>query len=326
MEEIEQGLKIGLGLAGKADDEGAAHGQVRAEGAPPGQPLQHHLRRGGAAHGLEDRRAGVLQGHVQIGQDQALGHEGDESIHLGIGIDVMQANPGLVLPQPPGQGLDVGAQGLPTPDIGAIAQVQAIGAGILGDDEQFPHPGLHQARRLVQDLADGAADQVAPQAGDDAKGTAMVAAFRDLEIGIMAGGQLDPLGGHQAGEGVMGGRHLGMDRGHDLGKGLGASNGQDLGMGVPDQVRARPQAAGHHHPAVLGQGLANGLQGLGHRRVDETAGIDDHQVRPGVAGGDGVALRPQLGEDPFGIDGRLGTAQADETDCRGTAGGEGGQG
>ena len=35
---------------------------------------------------------------------------------------------------------------------------------------------------------------------------------------------------------------------------------------------------------------------------------------------------PQLGEDPFRVDGGLGAAQADETDCRGTAGGEGGQG
>jgi hypothetical protein len=64
----------------------------------------------GPAHGLEHGGAAVLQRHVQIGQDQLIGHQRDQPVHLRIGIDVVQPHPGRQLAEAAGQGLDVGAQ------------------------------------------------------------------------------------------------------------------------------------------------------------------------------------------------------------------------
>src|SRR5205814_9081917 len=53
--------------------------------------------------------------------------------------------------------------------------------------------------------------------------------------------------------------------------------------------------------------------------VDEAAGVDDHEVGVVVGGRGGVALGAQLREDALGIDQRLGTTEAYETDPRGGA-------
>src|SRR3546814_7559625 len=66
--------------------------------------------------------------------------------------------------------------------------------------------------------------------------------------------------------------------------------------------------------AVLGHRLADRVQRLGHRRIDEAAGVHHHHVGVVVAGRQLVAFDPQLGEDALGIDQRLGAAEADETD------------
>jgi hypothetical protein len=67
-------------------------------GAPGAMRVEHVLGAGRALHQLEDARAGVLEGHVEVGQDLALGHQRDEVVDAGIGIDVVQAHPDAELP------------------------------------------------------------------------------------------------------------------------------------------------------------------------------------------------------------------------------------
>jgi hypothetical protein len=69
-----------------------------------------------------------------------------------------------------------------------------------------------------------------------------------------------------------------------------------------------PQTPRHHDLAVLGERLADGIERLLDRRIDEAAGVDDDEVGAGVAGRGGVALRAQLREDALRVDQRLGTA------------------
>jgi len=74
------------------------------------------------------------------------------------------------------------------------------------------------------------------------------------------------------------------------------------------------QAPCDDHLAVLGQGLTDGVQRLGHRGVDETTSVDDDHVGVVVGGHDLVALDLELGEDTLGIDQRLRAPEADEAD------------
>jgi len=113
----------------------------------------------------------------------------------------MQPHPSQQLAQGPRQGFEVGPQGAAIPEVGAVVQVTAVGAGVLGDDQQLAHPRGHQSLGLSQDFADGAARQLSPQARDDAEATPMVAALGELQIGEMGWRELDALGRQQAEDG-----------------------------------------------------------------------------------------------------------------------------
>jgi len=68
------------------------------------------------------------------------------------------------------------------------------------------------------------------------------------------------------------------------------------------------QTSRHHHFAILGERLADGLERFLDRGVDEAAGVDDDEVGAGVVLGGCVALGAQLREDALGVDQRLRTA------------------
>ena len=52
--------------------------------------------------------------------------------------------------------------------------------------------------------------------------------------------------------------------------------------------------------------------GLG--AVEEAAGVDDHHIRVVIAGRDDIALGPELGDDAFAVDQRLGATEGHEAD------------
>src|SRR3546814_2578317 len=71
-----------------------------------------------------------------------------------------------------------------------MARIDAIGRSVLTDDEQFLRPRRDQLFGLAQHRVDTAADQFAAQIRDDTEGTAMVAALRNLQIAVVARGEL----------------------------------------------------------------------------------------------------------------------------------------
>ena len=73
-EPIEQQREVGLGLAGKTDDEGRAQGDVRADRAPSADALQRPFLSGGAAHPPQHLRCPMLERHIEIRQHLSLGH------------------------------------------------------------------------------------------------------------------------------------------------------------------------------------------------------------------------------------------------------------
>ncbi len=104
LQPIQHVIEIGLGLAGEADDEGRADGEVGADFAPLLDPLQHLVLIARTLHRLQDLRARMLEGDVEIGKDQAIRHQRDDVVDMRIGIDVVEARPGAQLSPTRGRG------------------------------------------------------------------------------------------------------------------------------------------------------------------------------------------------------------------------------
>jgi hypothetical protein len=176
------------------------------------------------------------------------------------------------------------------------------------------------------EITDRAADQFAAHGRDDAEAAAVVAAFGNLQVRVMTRGQLDPLRRHQIDQRVVielrrGGVVDGIDHLLVL---LRTGDGQHARMDIADHAFVHAHAAGDDHFAVLGQRLANGLEGFSLGAVDETAGVDHDHVSVLVGRNDLIAFHAQLGQDAFGIDQGLRATEADKADLGGGRRGDGG--
>ena len=118
---------------------------------------------GGAAHGLQHGGRGVLEGDVEVGEDLALGHQRDDVVDVRIGIDVVQADPGAEIAERLAQIEEAGLERLALPRALGIFDVEAVGAGVLADDEQFLHARLHEALGFGHHMVDRAAEARSPR-------------------------------------------------------------------------------------------------------------------------------------------------------------------
>ncbi len=209
--------------------------------------------------------------------------------------------------------------GLAVPEAGTVLHVHAVGTGVLADDEKLLHTGFEQALRFAQHIADRARHQVAAHARDDAERAAVVAAFADLQVGVVPGGELDALRGHEVDERIVRLGHVQVHRVHHFVGGVRAGHGEHAGVHLPHEIAAgfsrfRAQAAGDDDLAVLRQRFADCVQRFLDRGVDETAGVDDDEIGAGVVGRGEITLGPELGEDSFGIYERFRAASRDKPD------------
>ena len=205
---------------------------------------------------------------------------------------------------------------LAAPEAGAVLEVDAVGAGVLRDDQDFLDPGARQAFGFGQHVADRARHQRPAQRGDDAEGAAVVAALGNLQVGEVVRRQAHALLGNQRGERVVRLRQVLMDDAHHLVRRVRAGHGEHRWVRIPDDVALGAEAAGDDDAAVLGQRLADRVERFLHRGVDETAGIDDDQIGIVIGRRHHVALGTQLGQDVFGVDGGLRATQRNEADGR----------
>jgi hypothetical protein len=79
-DKIEQRLELLIGLTGIADDQGGAHHDVRHPGAGMVDEAARHGDVAGAVHVPQHDRVGVLDRHVEVGQERVvLGHDVDHA-------------------------------------------------------------------------------------------------------------------------------------------------------------------------------------------------------------------------------------------------------
>ena len=130
----------------------------------------------------------------------------------------------------------------------------------------------------------------------------MIAAFADLQIGVMLGRELDAEGRHEVQKRVMRLGHMQVYGVHHLLRRMGTGNGQHFRVNLAHQVvagnsRLGAEAAGDDHATIGSQGLADGVKALPHGVIDEAAGVDNHQIGAFKGLGGLVAFRAQLGQD-----------------------------
>ena len=208
---------------------------------------------------------------------------------------------------------------LAVPETGAVPNIDAVSAGVLADDQQLLHAGLEQPPRFAEHIADRPRHQVAAHRRDDAEAATVVAAFADLQVGIVPRRELDALRRHQIDEGIVRLRAVAVHRVDHLLRGMRSGHGQHLGVHLPHQVAAAvagacAQAAGDDDAAVGIERLTDRVEAFLHRLVDEAAGVDDHQVGAVVGLAGGVTLGLQLRQDQLGIGQRLRAAERNEAD------------
>ena len=131
VDETQQLLEIVLGLAGKADDEGASDGQVRADIAPFLDALEILVDRARTFHQFQNARTGVLERDVQIRQELAFGHQRDDVVHMRVRVNVVQARPHAQLREACTQVLHAGLVGFVAPLAFGVTHIHAVGAGVL---------------------------------------------------------------------------------------------------------------------------------------------------------------------------------------------------
>ncbi len=314
-EPVEEGLEIILALAREADDEGRADGEIGTDVAPAPDALQRLVLVGGPAHRLEHRRRGVLERDVEIGQHLAVGHQRDHRVDVRIGIDVVEPDPDAELAEGLGQ-IDESRRNVAVaPAARRVFQVEPIGARVLRDDEELLDARRDQPLGLAQNLAGRAADKVAAQLRNDAEAAAIVAAFGDFQIGVVARRQLDALRRHEVHARVVRRRQRLVNGRDDALVLLRPGHGQHLRKAFADQLRLGPHAAGDDDLAVRLERLADGRERFGLGRIEEAAGVDDDRVSARVVLAQDVALGAQLRDDSLRIDERLRAAERDEGDA-----------
>src|SRR5258708_34844148 len=110
---------------------------------------------------------------------------------MGFGFTQVSRHPPPGCARAPGGIAHARLNGPPAPESGAVFQAHAVGARVLRDPEQLLHARLDQVFRFPHDLADRPAREIAAQRRDDAEAAAVIAALRDLEVGVVARRELD---------------------------------------------------------------------------------------------------------------------------------------
>ena len=142
----------------------------------------------------------------------------------------------------------------------------------------------------------------------------MVAALRNLQIAVVARGQLDVGLRDQVDIGPLAGRGVRMHCIDDLFVLMRAGHCQHLRMRGADRVGFFAHAAGHDDAAVLRDRLADRLQALFLGGIEEAAGVHEHHVGPGIIGAHRIAVGAQPREDALAVDQCLGTAEGYHAD------------
>ena len=167
-------------------------------------------------------------------------------------VDVVQTDPDTQLRQLFAQADHAGFYRRAVVKAGAMLHIDAVGGGILRDNQQLFDAGIGQAFGFGQHFTNRTADKVAAHRRDNAEGAAMVTAFGNFQVGVMTWRELHALFRHQAQERVVFRlRRIVMDMLQNLFIAVRPGYLQHFRMHFANLVFFRAQAAGHNNFAIF---------------------------------------------------------------------------
>ena len=146
----------------------------------------------------------MLEWNVDIGQHIAAVHERDRLVDMRVGVDILQPDPGAERAKLAHDVEKARGDLAVAPRALGVFEVAAIGARVLRDDDELLDARLGEPLGFAQDVARRTRCEAPAQARNDAERAAVVAAFGDLEIGVVARREPNALAGNEIDELVAG--------------------------------------------------------------------------------------------------------------------------
>ena len=194
----------------------------------------------------------MLQRDIQIRQNFTFRHQRNHVIDVRVRVDVVQTDPDTQFRQLFAQADHAGFNRRAVVKAGAMLHIDAVGGGILRDNQQLFDAGIGQAFGFGQHFTNRTADKVAAHRRDNAEGAAMVTAFGNFQVGVMTWRELHALFRHQAQERVVFRlRRIVMDMLQNLFIAVRPGYLQHFRMHFANLVFFRAQAAGHNNFAIF---------------------------------------------------------------------------
>ena len=177
--ELQRRLEIGLGLAGKADDEIARHGDIGPGSADALDQPEIVGGRVAAVHRLQDAVGAGLHRQMQIGhQRRQVAMRGDQRV-----VHVARMAGGVAQPRQAGDFGEPGTASWPSPHSRAVRPLAVPGVDVLAEQRDLADAGGSKPLGLGDDLRDRPRNFRAARIGHHAEGAELVAALLDGEEG-----------------------------------------------------------------------------------------------------------------------------------------------
>ena len=193
--EIQQLLEGFVVLARMSDHESGADMYARhflAESLDEGVGL---LAGDMAPHGCQHGVGDVLEGDVEVAADVLVAVDDGQEFPGEVGrIGIVETNPAYAG--------DVCHAVDELCDGATVVEVHAVVGELLRDDVKLLDADSHELAHFLEDVLNGAAAVATCDEGDGAVGAAAVAAFGDLDVGIVGGRGDDAAGGEVVVPGV----------------------------------------------------------------------------------------------------------------------------
>lgn len=110
---------------------------------------------------------------------------------MGVGVDVVEADPGAELGHVGEEVLKLRPHGPVPPEALPVPQVHPVGREVLGHEEELLRPRGHEPRRLGEHVGGVPGAEPSPQLRDDAEAAPVVAPLGELHVGVVPRGELD---------------------------------------------------------------------------------------------------------------------------------------
>ena len=290
LDEITQFGVLLFRFAGEAGNQGSAQRNTGNRLPQAGNGVLDLSTAAAAVHRLEHRIIAMLNGQVQIRHHLGIAHHGlDKRITDPFGVRIENPNPADAVDL-----LQVVQQ---LTDGTGFTPVLAVGCGVLGYQDQLPHPFTGQPAGFGHTVLQRTAAKRTANHGNGAIVAAVVASLGNFQVGIMLGRGDDPRTAQ---------RHIGLGavtfhltgacctdpshNGRQRRVGTNAHYRVDLGDFLHDLLLVTfRQAAGNDHFEIwillfVLAGHENVLDGFGLGRLNKAAGVDDNHIRFGRVG------------------------------------------